>query len=41
MTLKIRIHNREREGEKKKNELAEDSIGLPRLYVSCGPPLKM
>lgn len=29
------------QGEKKKNELAEDSIGLPRLYVSCGPPLKM
>ena len=38
MTLKIRIHNKER---KKKNELGEDSIGLLRLYVSCGPPLKM
>lgn len=28
------------QGEKK-NERAEDSIGLLRLYVSCGPPLKM
>ena len=28
------------QGEKK-NEGAEDSIGLLRLYVSCGPPLKM
>lgn len=27
------------QGEKK-NERAEDSIGLLRLYVSCGPPLK-
>lgn len=28
------------QGEKK-NERAEDSIGLLRLYVSCGPSLKM
>lgn len=28
------------QGEEK-NERAEDSIGLLRLYVSCGPPLKM
>lgn len=28
------------QGEKK-NEGAEDSIGLLQLYVSCGPPLKM
>lgn len=35
-------HSQQGERErKKKNELAEDSIGLPRLYVSCGPPLKM
>lgn len=28
------------QGERK-NELAEDSIGLLQLYVSCSPPLKM